>query len=88
MNKFTTIIIMCFIFTASCINEPNNSVIIINPERFIKSEITISEIAESVQYIPLSPTPSINFIIELQIADDHIFLVSGVGIKGKYTSLI
>jgi hypothetical protein len=83
MNKFTTIIIMCFIFTASCINEPNNSVIIINPERFIKSEITISEIAESVQYIPLSPTPSINFIIELQIADDHIFLVSGGGNKGE-----
>ena len=83
MSKSILIIILYFFFTVSCNNEPGDSVVIINPERFIKSEIAISEIAESVQYIPLSFTPSINFIIELQIADDHIFLVSGGGNKGE-----
>jgi len=84
MNKCIVIIIISFIFTVSCNKEEHiDPVVIINPERFIKSEIAISEFAESIQYIPLSFTPSINFIIELQIADDHIFLVSGGGNKGE-----
>jgi hypothetical protein len=82
MGKYVLIIILYFFFAVSCKREVNDSNVVINPEKFVKSEIKISEIGESVQYIPLEFTPPLNFIIELQIVDDNIFLVSGGGNKG------
>jgi hypothetical protein len=83
MSKSILIITLYCFFAASCNKEGNNQIIVINPDKFIKSEVKISEIAESIQYIPLAFTPSLNFIIELQMTDDHIFLVSGGGNKGE-----
>lgn len=83
MSKSILIFILYFLFAVSCNKESNDQIIVINPDKFIKTEVKASEIANSVQYIPLAFTPSLNFIIELQITDDHIFLVSGGGNKAE-----
>ncbi|MBN2818550.1 MAG: 6-bladed beta-propeller [Bacteroidales bacterium] len=70
------IILLCLL---ACTNEKNQKLetIIVSPAR--TSEVNLSEIAESVQLIPLETNDSclVSYITSLDLCDNYIFICSG-----------
>lgn len=65
-----------FLFCA-CQQERATEVVEINPEYFITEEITLSDLADEVTYIPLDTAKLFNGVISCEFTDNFIFISTG-----------
>ncbi len=73
--KNTGAILLIFVFfSCSPEKEPEEDVFYINPETFQEKEIMLSEIAASIDYIPLESTHPIQHIMNIISVDSFLFV--------------
>ena len=68
------------LITISC-SSTDNSLIEINPEKFTENKITLSDIADDIDYIPLDNSTSIGLIYSYKMTNNSIYVsVKDIGI--------
>jgi len=68
------------LITFSC-SSTDNSLIEINPEKFTENKITLSDIADDIDYIPLDNSTSIGLIYSYKMTNNSIYVsVKDIGI--------
>lgn len=72
-NRF---ILSLFLFCA-CHQERAVEVVIINPGHFTTEEVTLSDLADEVTYIPLDTAKLFNGVMHSEFTDDFIFISTG-----------
>ena len=70
MKKIIILIINFSFFNCQQVNDGR----IIHPERFIKSEVFLSEIAKDIEYVPLSNDQKISVIHNINFTPNSLFL--------------
>ncbi len=91
--KYFSLFILLLIFY-SCNSQNENSLYVINPEKFSEDIFTLSDIANDIKYIPLENTFPIGGTYSIRIIKNGIFLsAQNTGViqfdrKGKYLSTI
>ena len=61
------------LITFSC-SSIDNSLIEINPEKFTENKITLSDIADDIDYIPLDNSTAIGLIYSYKMTNNSIYL--------------
>ena len=73
-------ILTLILFSISC-SRLNDSVLVINPEEFSNSNITLSEIACDVEYLKLDNSFPIGISYQLRLTNDFIYYsIKDIGI--------
>ena len=82
MKKISVIgwITFALIYSISCNRGINKHAIIINPEKFIKKNIPISEIADSITYIPTGNQYPIAGFYELKMDAGYFYATTKIGV--------
>ncbi len=93
-NQVVKIFIMIIFFPLGSCGKNQNELTIINPKDFYENEISLSEIADEIRYIPLDNSIRLGFIYSIKISNKHFFIsVKDIGIlvfdlNGKFITKI
>lgn len=79
MNPKLNFILLLAILFAGCTQPEKKDILEISPEYFIDQKITLSDIAEDIEYIPLNSKKFFSFILSPQITDSLIIFNGGQG---------
>ena len=70
-------IFLLIILFAGCVQPEKKDILEISPEYFVDQEITLSDIADDIEYIPLSSETFFPFILSPQLTDSLIIFNGG-----------
>jgi|WetSurMetagenome_2_1015567.scaffolds.fasta_scaffold21697_3 hypothetical protein len=65
--------LLFLVVTVAC-SSPGKKILEINPEKFSDNEITLSEIADDIKYIPLDKNYPMSIFYQLEILNDTIYI--------------
>lgn len=93
-NQIVKISLRIFIFSLCSCGSNQNELIKINPKDFHEKEISLSQIAEEIRYIPLDNSIRFGYIYSIKISNEHFFIsAKDIGIlvfdlNGKFITKI
>ena len=78
-RTFRRVIYLSFLLLFFGCSAPKNDIVEISPEYFVDEQLSLSDIADDIKYIPLDSKVLIPFINDLEMTDSLIFVKGGRG---------